>query len=428
VRLRRLTDAGAEAFDICRSHRRAAGKDNGVFEEHLQHLAERLAHDLQRSVIIDDAALRPLAVSPQTGRLDRSRVEAVLQRGTSARLRRRLTEHGVFAAREPVSIPGDPGQAILPRLCLPLWDGEQLLGFLWLIDEPALTAGQTALARSAAAQAAHLLAQRAIRADGQFAVLSDLADGLLDDREEVRQEAAAMIAGQEALAGPPPWAVAVIRLADPRRPVPAPGRSRAGRPAATLRRAAANLRRRAAPGSLLVASSREHEFACVTAAGARAGLRRTVAALPGPPLAAGTCAGPAALADVAAGLENARYAAFVAARVPSFGRAADWAGLGAYAAFQHIYRDPAAPERICPGVTALLDPRASTYRETLRCYLDCAGQAPQAAEQLHIHRTTLYWRLARAAELVPLDLHQGGDRLKLHLALTLADLTHPLNR
>ena len=399
-----------------------------MFEEHLQHLAERLAHDLQRSVIIDDAALRPLAVSPQTGRLDRSRVEAVLQRGTNARLRRRLTEHGVFAAREPVSIPGDPGQAILPRLCLPLRDGEQLLGFLWLIDEPALTAGQTTLARSAAAQAAHLLAQREIRADGQFAVLSDLTDGLLDDREEVRQEAAAMIAGQETLAGPPPWAVAVIRLADPPRgPEPAPGRSRAVRPAATLRRAAANLRRRAAPGSLLVASPREHEFACITAAGARAGLRRTVAALPGPPLAAGTCAGPAALADVAAGLENARYAAFVAARVPSFGRAADWAGLGAYAAFQHIYRDPAAPERICPGVTALLDPRASTYRETLRCYLDCAGQAPQAAERLHIHRTTLYWRLARAAELVPLDLHQGGDRLKLHLALTLADLTHPLN-
>jgi len=355
-------------------------------------------------------------------------VEAVLERGTNVRLRRRLTEHGVFAAREPVSIPGDPGQAILPRLCLPLRDGDQLLGFLWLIDEPALTAGQTALARAAAAQAAHLLAQRAIRADGQFAVLSGLADGLLDDREEVRQEAAAMLAGQEALTGPPPWAVAVIRLADPPHgQEPAHGRSRAVRPAATLRRAAANLRRRAASGSLLVASLREHEFACITAAGARAGLRRTVAALPGPPLAAGTCAGPAALADVAAGLENARYAAFVAARVPSFGRAADWAGLGAYAAFQHIYRDPAAPERICPGVTALLDPPASTYRETLRCYLDCAGQAPQAAERLHIHRTTLYWRLARAAELVPLDLHQGGDRLKLHLALTLADLTHPLN-
>jgi hypothetical protein len=399
-----------------------------VFEEHLQHLAERLARDLHRSVIIDDAALRPLAVSPQTGRLDRSRVEAVLQRGTSARLRRRLTEHGVFAAREPVPIPGDPGQAILPRLCLPLRDGDDLLGFLWLIDEPARTAAETAQAQAAAAQAAHLLAQRASRADGQFAVLSDLADGLLDEREEVRQEAAAMLAREEALTGPPPWAVAVIRLAGRAGSEPASGRARAARSPATLRRAAANLRRRAAPGSVVLASPGEHDFVSITAAGARAELQRAVVALPGPPLAVGTCAGPAVLADVAAGLENARYAAFVAARVPSFGRAADWAGLGAYTAFQHIYRDPAAPERICPGVTALLDPRASTYRETLRCYLDCAGQAPQAAEQLHIHRTTLYWRLARAAELVPLDLHQGGDRLKLHLALTLADLTHPLSR
>ena len=133
----------------------------------------------------------------------------------------------MFAAHEPVPIPGDPGRAILPRLCLPLRDGDQLLGFLWLIDEPALTAGQTAQAQAAATQAAHLLAQRVIRADGQFAVLSDLADGLLDDREEVRQEAAAMLAGQEALTGPPPWAVAVIRLAGRASPEPASGRGRA---------------------------------------------------------------------------------------------------------------------------------------------------------------------------------------------------------
>ena len=61
----------------------------------------------------------------------------------------------------------------------------------------------------------------------------------------------------------------------------------------------------------------------------------------------------------------------------------------------------------------------------MRCYLGCGAQAQQAAAQLHIHRTTLYWRLARVAELIPLDLRRGDDRLKLHLALTLADLTHP---
>jgi hypothetical protein len=395
-----------------------------VFEEHLQHIAEQLARDLRRSVIIDDAALHPLATTPQTGRLDRSRVEAVLQRQTSARLRRKLAELGVFSAREPVSIPGDPQQATLPRLCLPLLADDQLLGFLWLIDEPALTAEQTRQAQTAAAHAAHLLAQRAIRAADQFTVLGDLADGLLHPQEQVRQEAAAMLAGQAALTGAPPYALAVIRpLVGRPDPAPDPGRS-----AGNLRRAAGNLRRRTAPGALVLASPGEDELVAITTAGALAELRRAVQALPGPPLAVGTCGGASALADVHASLGNARYAARVAARVPQFGRAADWASLGAYAAFQHLYCDPSAAERICPGVSALLDERAETYRQTVRCYLGCAAQAQQAAGQLHIHRTTLYWRLARVAELVPLDLRRGEDRLKLHLALTLADLTHPPTR
>ena len=392
-----------------------------MFEEYLQHIAEQLARDLRRSVIIDDAALRPLAITAQTGRLDRSRVEAVLRRQTSARLRRKLAEHGVFSAREPVSIPGDPQQATLPRLCLPLLADDQLLGFLWLIDEPALTTGQTRQARAAAAQAAHLLAQRAIQADGQFAVLSDLADGLLHPQEQAREEAATMLARQGALTGPPPYALAVIRPAAGRPgPIPDPGRA-----AGNLRRAAAKLRLRAAPGTLALATPGEGELVTITTAGALAGLRRMVRALPGPPLAVGTCTATAALADVHASLGNAQYAAHVAARVPQFRRAADWGSLGVYAAFQHLYRDPSAPERICSGVGALLDERAGTYRQTVRCYLGCGAQAQQAAAQLHIHRTTLYWRLARVAELLPLDLRRGDDRLKLHLALTLADLTHP---
>jgi hypothetical protein len=392
-----------------------------VFEEHLQYIAEQLARNLRRSVIIDDKALRPLAVTPQTGRLDRSRVEAVLQRSTSARVRRKLAGHGVFSAREPVSIPGDPQQATLPRLCLPLRADDQLLGFLWLIDEPALTTEQTRQAQAAAAQAAHVLAQRAIQAAGHFAAVSDLANGLLHPQKRVRQQAADMLAAQVALTGPPPYALAVIRpMAGPAEPEPDRGRA-----AGDLRGTAANLRLRAAPGALVLASPGEVELVAITTTSALAEVRQAVRALPGPPLAVGTCGGVAALADVHTSLGNAQYAACVAARLPRFGRAADWAALGVYAAFQHLYRDPSAPERICPGISALLDPQAATYRRTIRCYLECAAQAQQAATQLHIHRTTLYWRLARAAELIPLDLRQGEDRLKLHLALTLADLTHP---
>ena len=240
----------------------------GVFEEHLQYVAEQLARALHRSVIIDDAALRPLATTAQTGRLDRSRVEAVLQRGTSARLRRRLAGLGVFSAREPVSIPGDPQLATLPRLCLPLRADDQLLGFLWLIDEPPLTTEQTRQARAAAAEAAHLLAQRAIEADGRFAVLSAVADGLLDPQEEVRREAATALAGQAALTGAPPYALAVIRPA-PGRAAPSPDPGRAG---GSLRRTAGNLRRRAAPGTLVLASPGKGELVAITTNGALAEL------------------------------------------------------------------------------------------------------------------------------------------------------------
>src|SRR5258708_36287426 len=91
--------------------------------------------------MIDDAALRPLAVSAQTGLLDASRVEAVLQRRTSERHRRMPAGHGVFQAREPGSPPA-PAGATLPRPRLPLGRGAKQLRLLWLVDAPARSGGQ----------------------------------------------------------------------------------------------------------------------------------------------------------------------------------------------------------------------------------------------------------------------------------------------
>jgi sugar diacid utilization regulator len=59
---------------------------------------------------------------------------------------------------------------------------------------------------------------------------------------------------------------------------------------------------------------------------------------------------------------------------------------------------------------------------TVRAYLDHAGNGPAAAEALHIHRTTLYYRLGRIRDLTDLDLDDGPTRLTLHLGLALADL------
>jgi DNA-binding PucR family transcriptional regulator len=53
-------------------------------------------------------------------------------------------------------------------------------------------------------------------------------------------------------------------------------------------------------------------------------------------------------------------------------------------------------------------------------YLDCAGNVARAAAELGVHRQTLYYRLQRIGEVTGMDLADGQDRLRLHLALTLA--------
>jgi PucR-like helix-turn-helix protein len=401
-----------------------------VFEEKLQVIAEQLADALERSVIIEDAALRPVAVSAQTGLVDATRIEAVLQRRTTARHRQMLTEHGIFTAREPVPIPApEPGS--LPRLCLPLRRRDQLLGFLWLIDEPPLTAAQIQRAQAAAAQASRLLHQRAARQTAESGTFAALADTLLHAEARDRAAAARELTGEAALAGSPPYALALIRyLADP----PAGGLADAvagglaDLPAGErdgLLQAAGDLRRRAAPGSFVLATPGPHELIAITTRDATGPLRDTVRVLPGPPLVIGTAGAAGALEAVHAGLGNARYAAEVAAAVPAFSRAADWDELDSYAVFQYLPRDQAAAERICPGITALLTERTGMYEATMRAYLDCGANAQQAAALLHIHRTTLYWRLTRVSDLLAVDLSRGDDRLKLHLALKLAELTRP---
>jgi PucR C-terminal helix-turn-helix domain len=386
-------------------------REGRVFEQRLQFIAEQLADALARSVMIDDAALRPLAVSAQTGLLDASRVEAVLQRRTSERHRRMLAEHGIFQAREPVSIPATDA-ASLPRLCLPLVHGDKQLGFLWLIDEPALTAAQIERAEAAAAQAGRLLQQRAARQTAEFDTFGTLADALLRADARERGAAARKLTDEAGLTGSPPYVVAVIRyLADA-----AGGRD-------DLPRVAGDLRRRAAPGGFVLASPGQDELVAITTREATGLLRGAVRAVAWPPLVIGTAGAGSTLAAVHARLNDARYAAEVAAHVPDFGGTADWGELGSYAVFQYLPRDKAAPERICPGITALLAERTGMYEASVRAYLDSGANAQQTAALLHIHRTTLYWRLARVADLLSVDLSSGEDRLKLHLALKLAALT-----
>jgi DNA-binding PucR family transcriptional regulator len=100
-----------------------------------------------------------------------------------------------------------------------------------------------------------------------------------------------------------------------------------------------------------------------------------------------------------------------------------WEALGVYALLIKLAPQELRPEVYPPPVLALVEHDDSgTLLTTVETYLDCAGDARRAAEALHIHRTTLYYRLERAEQVTGLSLRDGGDRLTLHLGVKLARL------
>ena len=56
---------------------------------------------------------------------------------------------------------------------------------------------------------------------------------------------------------------------------------------------------------------------------------------------------------------------------------------------------------------------------TARVILDYGGDVAAAAKALHLHRTTLYYRMDRIQELTGVDLRHGPARTDLQLALWL---------
>lgn len=391
-----------------------------MLEDRLQLIVEQLAERLERSVIIDDSALRPLAVSAQLGRVDESRIEAVLQRRTSESIRAVITRHGVQQARDPMRIPANAELGTLGRLVIPLVDEGWHLGYLWLIDDPALTPEQLRDATACSEEATRLLGARAAQESHEADTARRLLDDLLRADPQVREQAAESMRDLEVLEERPPYVVGVVCAV-----AGGPGGGALAGTSADLRRIASDVRRRAGRHAVLCGAPRSGEFVLVTTEGARETVVRALRSR-ARGYVLGTRTGVRSFEAVRDAREDARYASEVAAAVARFDGTADWAGLGAYAAFQHLERTPESLERLCPGVSALWDCGTEMYEATVRAYLGHGGNVQKTAAALHIHRTTLYWRLANVERLLGLDLADGDARLRLHLALTFADLVPDL--
>ncbi|MFJ6699138.1 PucR family transcriptional regulator [Streptomyces sp. NPDC091272] len=392
-----------------------------------QDLVDEISALLEAPATLEDRDFRLIAFgahdSEDAGAMDPVRTRSILTRRSTAEVKAWFERFGIATATGPVRIPADPAAGVLRgRLCLPVRHRGTVFGYVWLLagDAPSPTPPYVELARAdldaAMAVCARIGAQLADEARARADLGPHLFTLLTSESEDRREAALTALSGPLGAGGPyallcaAPWTAALpglrtVPAALALTLVPAPGAS--GPRLAVLVRLAAGADlgpARTAASALLAAPPK----------GAAAEADQSVVAV-----GIGTAArSPAALP---AAWREASAAARAALARPHLGPVAEWSAIGPYRLLAAL-PDSGPGHPVDPAVSPLLTPAHAELARTAEVFLDCAGQAGRTATALNIHRQTLYYRLSRVEQLTGLDLHEGEDRLLLHMSLKAARL------
>jgi sugar diacid utilization regulator len=97
-----------------------------------------------------------------------------------------------------------------------------------------------------------------------------------------------------------------------------------------------------------------------------------------------------------------------------------WDDLGEYRQFSSVEWSAAGVAKIHPGVASLIAEKRMPLAATLLAYLEREGNVKATSDALSIHRTTLYYRVERATEILG-EQPTGPAKFAIHAALRLAD-------
>ena len=369
-----------------------------------ERIVTRLAEEIELPVVLEDAAQQPIAYSPHHDLTDAIRRETILRRSTSGIVVDHFRPFRLPERDRPFVVPGDAARDLLPRLCVPIRHQEVNLGYLWVllrsaeVTEAQLTAAddaRTSLLRS-------LLAEDRVRESETETVL-DLVSGdperaltALTDVEArgtfpTGRRCRVLICVGQAWEHPPvrtsfwgagwaPTGQDQLRAVTEREGIAVftAGTDHLG--VAPIETALARLRAVAPEGERLVIG---------------------VGSLVGGP------------AQAPRTYRQARLAVRVALTETDLA-VASWDRLGTYRYLTQLPR-----ELLSDGVDDRLERlvlEAPELATTAEVYVRQAGAITMVAEALHIHRTTLYYRL-RAIAGFGLDLGHGEDRTVVDVGL-----------
>jgi hypothetical protein len=326
----------------------------------VQDAVDALAADLARSVLVEDPSHLPLWWSAQD-QVDETRLRTILQRTITPAATALVARLGLASADRPVRTPAAPEADMLPRWCVPIRSGRDLLGYLWVLD----------------------------------------ADGRVTEADLPKLVACADIAG--------------LTLARTRSSPEGRDRHRA----ALLARLAVGADADAAH-ELIALEDLDPSATVVVNAPLTAGgwaLRSGMSVHVDPsPHAMATSGPPLPLAELNVAVRRAA-STLQAARAGAVLDRPSWDALGVW----HLV--VSAPPQLAvadvhPGADVLAT--RPDLLLTARTVLDNGGDVAATAAELHIHRTTLYYRLERIEALTGVNLKTNRHRDDLHMALRLA--------
>lgn len=391
----------------------------------VQDLVDALAARLQRSVAVDDPSIRLIAASRHFGDEDAVRVQSVLGRRVDERLAQQVLDMGVRQLTAPARV--ELGQRDLkPRLCIPVRCGWALMGFLWLIDDGTLTEQQITDAGEVADLIGVRLYQQDAALERRRARQEILLRGLLSADAGTRADALREVQEEDLLHNSPHVSVAVIRSPEREQ------EESVAESEARLRHVGDKLLKSQPEDSTLVWGSRgrlvvllqggrsQHRAFEQQVRGAVAELH----AVSGRRWTAGLANVDGGLPDAHAAFQRALIACRAAEHMPEVGDVVTWDALGVYGTLALLVPRDLPLSAYPAELSRLADaPGGLTMLRTAEVYLDLAGNVQRASSALHIHRGTLYQRLARIQRLCGLDLSNGVERLTLHLSIKLARLS-----
>ncbi|MDF3144596.1 MULTISPECIES: helix-turn-helix domain-containing protein [unclassified Streptomyces] len=391
----------------------------------IQDIVDEIATALGKGVSVDDLSGRLVTYSAQQGRADEARIRSLLTRAVPDDIRAWQDEHGVATATKPVEVPANPDLGMRARLCVPLMHHGVKTGTLWILQSDDTWSAPALLGQ---------LARLTDRIDTLAALQYDKADPQLEERrnrEATFQHAcrADPTALDDLRSWPVLYALDTVHVLVC---LPTSAHDPARRSDAEATQLRVALHQTLAAHSHVLATSVQDTHTTVLVRSSRDAdtplqlhhdLTTAVATTAGhadtpPPVFVGVSNPLKTIERLPEAFQQAVIAAQAAAVDPELGSLAGWDDIGPYRFLaRNLRRETLHQSELHDRLYAADD--SGDLLHTLEVYYDTAS-VNEVARRLHLHRTSLYYRLGRIKDAIGTDPLDGPTRLELHMAIKAA--------